>query len=353
MSQQSFGAWGWSRAFPTTAARQWKTRALGLSLFYKVLIANAAIVMLGAIGGTWLTLQLARDGQDRPALVVILAAVGVSISLAVNHLVLRAALQPVEALRQTADAVRAGNLEVRAAPVLFPDPALDRFRNTFNEMLDDLQRKRDQLRSHSSLVLIAQEEERKRIARDLHDGVAQDLTALLLRVSTLRGINETDAVALRQLVAETFDEVRRLARELRPSVLDDLGLPAALAAHVDDLRSTTRLDIQLSSPCQQCRLPREVEVAFYRIAQEALTNVLKHASAAHVRIAFDCSGPQARLSVTDDGRGFDPELARTSGHPGLGLFGMEERAALVDGHLTIDSAPGRGTTVAVIVPLPS
>ncbi len=328
-------------------------RAAGVPLFFKLLVANGLVVTVGAIFGTWLTARLAADGSAELWLVVLFASLGLALSMAINSLVLRAALQPVEALRDAADRVRNGDLRVRASAVKFPDPALERLRATFNHMLDELEVQRDQLRSLSSRTLSAQEEERKRIARDLHDGVAQQLTALMLK---LRPPQSTSANALaiaelRSDVGAMLEEVRRLARELRPSVLDDLGLADAIASHVDDLRCSYDVDILLSVECARPRLPRETELALYRIAQEALTNALKHSGARQINVDLRCTEKEVHLSVSDHGGGFDSERARTRDDRGLGLFGMEERAALAGGHLTIQSSPGIGTVVAASVPI--
>lgn len=333
------------------SSRRLLERAAGVPLFFKLLVGNGLIVTVGAMFGTWLTARLAADGSAEPWLVVLFASLGLALSVAINSVVLRAALQPVEALRDAADRVRNGDLRVRAGAVRFPDPALDRLRATFNHMLDELEVQRDQLRSLSSRTLSAQEEERKRIARDLHDGVAQQLTALMLKLRAPQGANALAIADLRADLGAMLEEVRRLARELRPSVLDDLGLADAIASHIDDLRASHGVDISLSVECARPRLPRQTELALYRIAQEALTNALKHSATRKINVELRCTQEEAHLSVSDDGRGFDTERARTRDQRGLGLFGMEERAALAGGRLTIQSQPGAGTVVAASVPI--
>jgi PAS domain S-box-containing protein len=206
-------------------------------------------------------------------------------------------------------------------------------------------------------VLSAQEEERRRIARELHDETAQTLTSLLVG---LRAVEESQhleqalgaAGTLRGLVADALAGVQRMARGLRPSVLDDLGLEEALERlSVETSRSTGFVvDLQVTGD----RLPRlaeVLEIAFYRVAQEALTNAGKHASPKHVSVLIHRTPTVVRLVIEDDGRGFD--LAQTQSESQLGLVGMRERMHLIGGSMTVESSPGLGTTVSVSVPLPA
>ncbi|HEY8490551.1 MAG TPA: HAMP domain-containing sensor histidine kinase [Dehalococcoidia bacterium] len=332
-------------------------RLLGFPLFYKVLVANSAIVVLGAALGTWLTARLVSGDQvTQVQLIAGFAVAGTVLSFLVNYVALRAAFRPLEALRRTAAAVRAGNLQARAPRVLFTDPDQEDLRQTFNTMLDELERQRAQLRSLSSQVMSAQEDERRRIARELHDGTAQALTSLLINLRLLADAPgaaplQEQVGALREMVAATLEDVRRLARELRPVMLDDLGLADALSGYVQDLRRTVGLDVRLINRCTAERLPPQVELVLFRIAQEALGNVLKHAKATEVVVELACTAAEVRLEVRDNGRGFEVARALASRQRGLGLFGMQERAALVQGRLDLESRPGGGTVVRVVVPL--
>jgi len=215
----------------------------------------------------------------------------------------------------------------------------------------DLSRRvaRDSLRR----VVTGQELERQRLARELHDETGQALTSILLGLKAVeesRTPAETQAAAnqLRQLVVATLQDVRRLAVELRPKALDDFGLAAALERLVSTFSETTGIAVELETTLGEERLPGEVETALYRIVQEALTNIVKHARATKVSIVLVRRDGQVTALVEDDGEGFDPAAARADG---LGLVGMRERVALVDGRLTIESSAGSGTTLAVEVPL--
>jgi signal transduction histidine kinase len=228
---------------------------------------------------------------------------------------------------------------------------------------EGLQR-RDRLRSQFlEQAMIAQEEERKRIARELHDQIGQTLTSLLLWLRALEDetgdsaaltISPPQLQDLKTIVADTLDDVRDLALGLRPSVLDDLGLVPAVQRTVRtfDARHALAIDFQTVG-LEGVRLPSAVETALYRIVQEALTNVARHASARRVSLLLEARAGAVTVIVEDDGHGFDVErLMRGSADERcLGLYDMRERAELLGGTLTIESAPGTGTTVFVEVPI--
>src|SRR5919202_2699219 len=216
-----------------TALRPWRERLLSLPIFYKVFIANSIIVVGGAAAGTALTLQTTGSSASSVyALVALFVSLGTLASILVNWVVLRAALQPLSVLERTVDQVRLGNFSVRARRPTFSDPSIEALTDTFNGMLDTIERYRDRLHELSMRVVTAQEEERKRISRELHDGTAQALTAQLLRLKTIEATGKTlDSAVLADLIEMTamvLEEVRHMAHELRPPSLDDLGLYASL-----------------------------------------------------------------------------------------------------------------------------
>ena len=199
-------------------------------------------------------------------------------------------------------------------------------------------------------VIEAQELERKRLARELHDETGQALTSILLGLKPLEEALDGEARArvgtLRELVVSTLQDVRRLAVELRPTALDDFGLAAALERLVGGLREGG-LDVDFDARLGDERLAPEVETALYRIVQEALTNVVKHAGATRVGVVLTRRDAAVVAIVEDDGRGFDSGEARAEG---LGLVGMRERVALVGGTLKVESGEHSGTTVVAQVP---
>lgn len=203
-------------------------------------------------------------------------------------------------------------------------------------------------------VVRAQEVERTRLARELHDETGQALTSILLGLKELEEAFDTPegrakAASLRELVVGTLQDVRNLAVELRPAALDDFGLVAALERLVGTFRESTGIDASLEASIGRERLGNELETTFYRLVQEALTNVARHADARHVSISIVRKNGSVSAVVEDDGRGFAVEETRDGA---LGLVGMQERVALLGGRITIESTSGRGTTLAVEVPVP-
>jgi signal transduction histidine kinase len=201
-------------------------------------------------------------------------------------------------------------------------------------------------------VVAAQELERRRLARELHDETGQALTSILLGLKTLEQSVETEqsreaVAAVRELVVSTLRDVRRLAVELRPAALDDFGLAPALERLAETVRQDTSVEVEIEVGIGGDRLPADVETTMYRIVQEALTNISKHADATRVSILLARKKHAVVIVVEDDGGGFDPGDKTT----GLGLAGMRERVMLLGGQLRVETSPGRGTTIAAEVPL--
>jgi two-component system sensor histidine kinase UhpB len=206
-------------------------------------------------------------------------------------------------------------------------------------------------RRSGRLVLRAQEEERKRVARDLHDEVNQALTAILLRLQVLAETAGTsqqrdELGELKKLVNQAMDELLNLARQLRPSALDDHGLGPALEVQVRRFGDQTGIRAQLLTRGDIDVLGDDQQLVVYRVAQEALSNVARHAGARKVRVEIAAMNGGVDLCVRDDGHGFETGIRAS----GLGLDGMAERARLVGGDLTVYSTPGQGTTVTLHVP---
>ena len=196
-------------------------------------------------------------------------------------------------------------------------------------------------------VVAAQELERQRLARELHDETGQALTSILLGLKQLDGESPEAVAELRELVVATLQDVRRLAVELRPKVLDDFGLVPALERLTQGFAEHTGISVDLEASALTERLPVEVETAIYRIVQESLTNVVKHAQANSVSVVLTRGDGRIKAVIEDDGTGFEPEASSE----GIGLVGMRERIELLDGSLTVESSERSGTTVAVEVPV--
>ncbi len=208
----------------------------------------------------------------------------------------------------------------------------------------------------ASQALLAQEEERKRVARELHDETAQLLSSMLVRLTLLGQARSMDEVGKAQaelvsLSSRAVEGVRRLALELRPPELDDLGLEEALRWYVDDFSARWGIQASLGVKGRIRRLSPTMEMALYRIAQESLTNAAKHSQAQRVTVNLEQHNGVLALAVEDDGRGFDVEAAMAAKEGGMGLFGMQERAALLGGRLQLHSESSQGTCVRVDVPV--
>ena len=341
----------------------WGTRILRMllrvPLFYKILIANAALVLLGAVLGSTLTASYVR-AQPRGSILDLASAfalAGVGATVLVNAVILRLALQPLDLLERTAARVQAGDLDVRAPLSPVADRDLEQLTRTFNGSLDASAAYRARLREVAARALYAAEEERKRIARELHDETAQLLAALLIRIRVLRTADPQALGTLlddmRREIGAALEGVRRFARGLRPPALDELGLVPAIESHVRSVAEIAGIPVTLEAESVEGSLSPEGELAVYRIVQEALSNVLRHAGATRARVRLRRETDQLLVTVEDDGRGFDAARVRSGDSGGLGLFGMSERAAYLGGRVDVKSTPGAGTRVCAEIPLAS
>lgn len=330
------------------------------SLFEKVILVNTLMLIGEAIFGLWVTshsLEVHHYFIDTSFIV------GATVlSLFINILLLRASFRPLFSLLATIRTVSTGKTEARAAN-LPTDTEIGELARTFNDMLDRLEAIR---REQGMLIVQAQEEERRRVALELHDESGQNLTALLVHTEILQqsllalpaeSMTPLAREQLRQgltqltrLTQHTLESVRTLALQLRPSVLDDLGLHAALRWLAEDARQKLHLEVDLHIlvPADQV-YPPLYEITLFRVAQESLTNVARHAQARHVLLELAEDKKNLLLLVHDDGRGSDGTPRRA----GLGITGMRERVSLLNGTLTIYSEGGKGTRVEATLPLPT
>lgn len=334
-------------------------RVARFPLFYKVLVANTLLVIVGAIVGSWLTADHVRNSPEHAIhweFLVWFGALAVTVSVVLNYALLRAALQPIGDLRHLAEALHRGQLEARASHTFFGDPDVDRLISAANQVLEELSHYREQLRRLSSRVTAQLETERKNLARELHDETAQALATLLVMQRMIYREATTDRQRqalqeLRELTSLTMEGVRRMSVGLRPTILDETGLVGALHWYVDDFCGDTLPPTSLELDNSLGRLAPETELAIYRIAQEALSNIMRHASASSVGVSLKREGDRVVLAVKDDGVGFDPAAPPQQGkREPLGLFTMRERAELVGGQLEVTSRPGEGTTVRARFP---
>jgi len=285
------------------------------------------------------------------------AVIGAGLALLLTHILTR----PIRHLVQAAKRVREGDFQTRSE--IFSADEIGRLAVAFNQMTESLDGYRREVQEKEAVrvsliekIVHTQEEERKSISRELHDQLGQSLLALLLVVQSLRkeqGSPSSVYFDVEQRIRQLIDDVRRLSWGMRPSILDDYGLDFALARHVEEISSHFELpiDYQYSGAAELGRLPDRIEVTLYRIAQEALTNIVRHAHATRASAVVLQRHQEVTMLIEDDGRGFNGDPLPNRGARCLGLTGMKERAALLGGTCAVESVREQGTTIRVTIPL--
>jgi two-component system sensor histidine kinase UhpB len=309
-----------------------------LPLLWRVFAINAALLTVA-------TLLLALTPVTIHASIAVVEAIDLVVALVVmlaaNLLLLRHTLGPIDRLvarMRTVDLLRPGQRFSARGGI-----EVTELTRTFNEMLERLETER---RESGRRALRAQEAERLRVARGLHDEVGQVLTGVLLQLDSLRG--PADIEETKQSVRQALEEVRRIARELRPEMLEHFGLVSALTELSRKFADQSGIRVERRFAEELPPLSDEAEIAVYRVAQESLTNVARHADAKHVEVTLQPGVDSVVLRVADDGRGLPDTTASPNGH--TGLRGMRERALLVGGALAIKRSHDGGVEVRLEVP---
>ncbi len=339
-------------------------RLFQLPILYKILFANSIIIVIGAVGGVWLTKLLSEESNA--ALIAFFAVCGISLTIIFNFAVVKTALRPLAELQAIVEQVNQGNTQIRAPIETIDDPDVTHLGQALNLMLDwldahtrTIDAQYQQLRQLSAKIMSAQEDERKRIARELHDEAGQALATLLINLEMAEqnvpgSMTEvrSQLAEIRTLSTQTLEGIHKLVYDLRPTLLDDLGLVPALRWYAKNHLEPAGVEVQLEVTGAGRRLSPQVETALFRISQEAMNNVVRHAGAHHAYVSLQVDAELAVLTVEDDGRGFNTQeiLFATDKERRLGLFGIEERVSLLGGTFEINSEPGKGTRLRVEVP---
>lgn len=311
-----------------------------MSLFWRVFAANAAILIVG----TLVLVIYPGPLHEHRALIDLIVLLGaLLVMVGVNALLLRHLLRPLQRLAErmeAADVLRGGQrLPVDSVG------EIGTLEQTFNRMLDRLEKERRDAGAHA---LQAQEEERQRLARGLHDEVGQSMTAVLLQLKRLAANanpeQRTQLAEAQRVVKTSLDDVRRLAQELRPELLDHLGLASALAELAGSFEQRTHMRVRRQLVRDLPPLDPQAELVLYRVAQESLTNVARHAQASEVLLSLERGQGSVVLRVSDNGRGFEPAHVE-----GGGLRGIRERALIVGGAVAIKPGPDGGVEVRLEV----
>ena len=312
------------------------------TLLTQVLAVNTMLVAIVAIVAAVVTRDRLQEAISTEGMLML--ALAISSAVLLNSLLLRKRLEPIDRLVETMSRVDLASPGMRAQTSPGAAREVQRLTADFNRMLARLE---DERRDTGRAVLRAQEEERARIAQDLHDEVNQALTAILLRLSATisdapEGLQE-ELRETQQLATRAMEELLTLARQLRPTALDDHGLVPALASQIADFGDRTGIRSNFNRYGPLPMLSDEEQLVIYRVTQESLSNIVQHACASRVDVELSSIG-RTVLRIRDDGRGFKG-VPRSNGRSHLGVSGMRERALLVGGHLNIFSAPGEGTTI--------
>jgi two-component system sensor histidine kinase UhpB len=333
-------------------------KIFGLPVFTRTLLANSLVIVTGAVCGTIITRQLTLIGNFK--LILLFASLGIGLTLLVNYWVVKTASRPLLQLRQTVGQVTEGLSSLPETLPMRSDPDVHLLVEAINSMLSRLDRRTRQLRALSERAINAQEEERKRIARGLHDETAQSISTLIIQLERLEDQLPVGSQDLRSRLAEArrlandlLENLREIIWNLRPAILDDLGLVPAIRWYARAHLEKAGIKVQLAGISEKLHLPSHLEIILFRVIQEAVSNILSHSDARMVTIRLRYINSDICLEVEDDGCGFDVEQTASEAvmRKQLGLLGIQERASLVGGEVRVSSTPGVGTRLIVRVPL--
>lgn len=321
----------------------WLRALLAVSLDFKLLGANLIILSVTVLV-LFGPIQL-NPGRATDVYVVLTALI---IGTVVNLALVRLALRPINTLEHVAKLVSEGRLAERVPASIVADREMTNLSKTINEMLDSLATGRERMRKLGAEVVYAEERERAQVARELHDSVGQTLAAASFQVAAVaHEIGDHPAspriATVRELLRTSIEEIRNVSRSLHPRVTSDLGLPTALEALADATRQRSLVDVRVGIDITGVVIPPALSATLYRVAQEALRNVERHADAGQATVMLRARPGFVELEISDDGCGFEGPIEKKRGESGLAA--MRERLSLAGGKLHIDTTRDRGTRV--------
>jgi two-component system sensor histidine kinase UhpB len=337
---------------------RWQQRFRCLSIFKRIAIGNSLVIVVGAIGGTLLTRHLTDKAADL-WLILLFATIGILLSVFLNGWLISSALRPLRELRQMVDRFQAGQSEEFSFTRTETDPDICKLSSALDSLVGQLEKRNRQLRALSEQVINAQEEERRRIALSLHDDTGQALSMLIINLERLEDRLPAEDIETkkklatsRELAVRTLGELRKIVRNLRPTILDNLGLIPAIRWYARSSLEEAGIRVVIDAPEETCPLPHQLTSTLFRVAQEAINNIVRHSRANLVSITFCQDLDHLVLKIEDDGIGFDVDQVslQALSLQQWGLAGIQERANLIGGEIDIVSNPGSGTRIQVRVP---
>jgi two-component system, NarL family, sensor histidine kinase UhpB len=326
-----------------------------INLLAKLVAANIFIITLVTIGGVW----LAREFRDTPIplLMIVLGTTGSAASIGVCYLVMHNYFRPLVEFRKAVESIHEG-----MSPSIIARPDSDpTIGGVIRSVSDAIDRLGDETLWHTTQLLNSIEAERQRIGRELHDQTSQTLATALINLKladSAIGSSSPDAHKklgrVKQLIEHSLEQIKICVYDLRPVMLDDLGLVPTLRWHIKTHLTGTGVAIAADFEDAAVRAPRNIETTLYRIAQEVLANVIRHAHATRVSIKLEIRPEYAVLAISDNGKGFNPnaEIPGNKNGGGLGIHIIRERIKLAKGTLNIESGVGMGTQINAVIPIP-
>lgn len=328
-----------------------------LPIFYRILVGNSLIILIGAIGGTLITLRFSDSNLDL-WLILLFSVAGVIVSVVFNSLIIRASLSPLYQLRTVMAKIDNEQSENLVRILSDTDPDIYQLATIIDKILVKLAKRTEQLTALSGRLIDIQEDEHVRIARELHDETGQALTMMIIHLERLmeqvpkNEKMEAEIERLQDLATTTLTDLKNIIYGLRPMMLDDLGLVPAIRWYARTSLEKNRIQVDVVEVQELGAIPQDINTAMYRIAQEVINNVNRHANATFLEIMVYQESDGIIMDFKDDGKGFNLDEVNNIAlkEKKLGILGIHERAELIGGTVDIETEVGSGTQVRVYIP---